>query len=245
MAPDYRFAVDGRIPVLKVHHEPRPGPAVILLHGLRSNADDQRYDLDMLADAGLTAVGVDAPHHGRRWDGWTDHMGNGGPSAYHENILRLILEAAPDVSRVIDHLLWEGHGPIGVAGVSVGAYTALTVATWDSRVQATVSLLGSPDWTPRDAPMTHEIWQLMQQAPVHRPADCARNPLLLMNAGRDHLVPAHWARDFAQRSWDNHPWLGRHVEYVEYPESDHFVRSEDWSDMWNRARGFLRWHLAA
>ncbi len=39
MPDEYRFLVDGRIPVLKLHHEPRPGPAVIVLHGLGASAD--------------------------------------------------------------------------------------------------------------------------------------------------------------------------------------------------------------
>jgi hypothetical protein len=243
MADEYRFFVDGRIPVLKVHHEPRPGPAVVVLHGLGANADSQRYEMDGLANRGLTAVGVDAPHHGGRWDGWVDRMGDYGPQAYHANLLRLVLEAAPDVSRVIDHLTSEGHWPIGLVGVSLGAYTALTVAARDSRVQATVSILGSPDWTPRDGYVTHEIGELLHHAPVHRPDDCARHPLLLLNAGRDQLVPVHHARDFTRRLQEHHPWVGHHVGYHEYPESDHYMRAEDWGDLWGRAFGFLQWHL--
>lgn len=244
MANEHRFSVDGRIPVIKLHHEPRPGPAVIVLHGLGSSADVQRYEMNRLAEHGLSAVGVDAPHHGARWDGWVDSMGWEGPAKYHSNLLRLVLESAQDVCRVIDHLTWEGHGPIGLAGVSLGAYTALTVATWDPRVRATVSILGSPDWSHRDGHMNDELHWLMGQAPVHRPADLARHPLLLVNAGRDNLVPPHWARDFSWRVREHMPWLGSHVEYVEYPESDHFMRSEDWDDLWNRALGFLRGHLS-
>jgi dienelactone hydrolase len=243
MPDEYRFFVDGRIPVLKMHYEPRPGPAVVVLHGLGSNMEVQHKELSMLAEWGLSAVGVDAPHHGARWDGRLDQMASLGPSEYHASVLRLVLESAPDVSRVIDHLTYEGHGPIGLAGISLGAYTALTVATWDSRVRATVSILGSPDWTPRDGNITHEIHELMREAPVHRPEDVARHPLLFLNAGRDHMVPAHWAREFTRRIHEHHPWLAGHVGYHEYPESDHFVRPQDWDDLWHRALGFLRWHL--
>ncbi len=239
--PDaYRFRVDGHIPVLKVHYEPRPGPAVILLHGLYSDADGQRGELEALARWGLTGVGMDAPHHGARRDGWLDGMPSLGPADYHARLLHFILEAVPQVSRVIDHVAGEGHWPIGVAGVSFGAYTALAVAAQDSRVQATVSILGSPDWTPRDGHLTDELRWLMGHAPVHRPWDCARNPLLLLNAGRDHLVPAHHARDFAWRLWNHHPHLGSHVGYVEYPYSDHHMQPWDWDDAWGKALGFLR-----
>jgi hypothetical protein len=238
MPDEYRFFVDGRIPVLKVHHEPRPGPAVLVLHGLGANADTQRGELNALATWGLSAVGVDAPHHGARRDGWLDDMERLGPPESHARLLHAIREAAHDVSRVIDHVAAEGHWPIGLAGISFGAYTALLVAANDSRVQATVSILGSPDWTPREGPITDEIRWLMQYAPVHRPWDCARHPLFLINAGRDGVVPPHWARDFAQRIWQWHP--GLHVEHFEYPESDHMMRQEDWDDAWRRALGFLR-----
>ncbi|RKI75388.1 alpha/beta hydrolase [Corallococcus sp. AB049A] len=239
--PDaYRFLVDGRIPVLKVHGEPRPVPAVIVLHGLFSNADDQRAELEALAAWGLAAVGVDAPHHGARRDAWLDGMHSLGPSDAHARFLSFIREAVHDVSRVIDHVVAEGHGPIGLAGVSFGAFTALAVAAEDSRVQATVSLLGSPDWAPPDGHVTDELRELMRHAPVHRPWDCARHPLLLLNAGRDRLVPAHQARDFAHRLWRDFPQLGSHVTHYEYPESDHTMRPEDWHDAWGRALPFLR-----
>jgi len=238
MPDEYRFFVDGRIPVLKVHHEPRPGPAVLVLHGLGANADTQRGELNALATWGLSAVGVDAPHHGARRDAWLDEMAWLGPPESHARLLHAIREAAHDVSRVIDHVVREGHGPIGLAGISFGAYTALTVAANDSRVRATVSLLGSPDWTPREGPITEEIRGLMHHAPVHRPWDCARHPLFLINAGRDGIVPPHWARDFARTIWEWHP--GLHVEHFEYPESDHMMRQEDWDDAWRRALGFLR-----
>jgi len=240
MPDEYRFFVDGRIPVLKLHYEPRPGPAVVVLHGLGANADEQRWELNALATWGLSAVGVDAPHHGARRDAWLDEMARLGPPESHARLLHAIREATHDVSRVIDHVVSEGHGPIGLAGVSFGAYTALAVAAEDSRVQATVSILGSPDWTPREGPITDEIRELMRHAPVHRPWDCARNPLLLLNAGRDSVVPPHWARDFARTLWEWHPGLGSHVEYFEYPESDHMMRQQDWDDVWRRALGFLR-----
>jgi hypothetical protein len=243
MPDEYRFFVDGRIPVLKTHYEPRPGPAVILLHGLGANADVQRWELEALAKWGLSAVGVDAPHHGARRDGWLDELSWLGPTDYHTRLLHGIRESAYDVSRVIDHMVREGHGPIGLAGISFGAYTALLVAAQDSRVQATVSILGSPDWTPREGPLTDELRELMRHAPIHRPWDCARHPLLLINAGRDGIVPPHGARDFAHTLWHHHPGLGAHVEHYEYPESDHMMRPQDWDDLWVRALGFLRRRL--
>ncbi|MET0403539.1 MAG: prolyl oligopeptidase family serine peptidase, partial [Cystobacter sp.] len=243
MPDEYRFLVDGHIPVLKLHSEPRPGPAVLVLHGLGADAETQRGELRVLAEGGLSAVGVDAPHHGARRNGWLEARARLGPSEAHAWLLRAVQDWARDVSRVIDHLMHEGHGPIGLAGISFGAYTALTVATEDARVRATVSLLGSPDWSPREGPITGELQELTRHAPVHRPWECARNPLLLVNAGRDGIVPPHRARDFARRLQAEQSPGSAPVEYLEYPESDHMMRPEDWEDGWRRTLGFLQRHL--
>jgi uncharacterized protein len=242
--PDaYRFLVDGHIPVLKLHGEPRPAPAVLVLHGLGAHIDVQLGELHAVAHAGLSAVGVDAPHHGARRDGWLEEMERLGPSDFHARLLHGIREAAREVPRVIDHLVAEGHGPIGLVGISFGAYTALAVAMEDARVRATVSLLGSPDWAPRPELLTEEIRELMRHAPVHRPSDCARHPLLLINAGRDTVVPPHAARDFAWRLQQERAGWGAPVEYAEYPESDHMMRPQDWAACWDRTLGFLSHHL--
>lgn len=230
---EHRFRV-GPVPVLKVHGEPRPRPAVVVLHGLRGSAEHQRKELGSLAAAGITAVALDAPHHGHRRDGWLEALDAGGLDDGHARFLRLILDAVPEVSRVIDHLVEEGHGPIGVLGISMGAYLALAVARADARVAATVSILGSPDWKPARSKETDEVRRLMGLAPVHTPDELTRAPLLFLNAGKDTSVPPDAARRFASSH------AARGVEYVEYPHSEHLMRPEDWDDLWSRALDFLR-----
>lgn len=235
---EYRFVVDGHIPVLKVHFEPRPVRAVVLLHGLGASADVNRPELDSLARAGFAAVGVDAPHHGARRDGWLDDMVSLRDASTHERFLQVLVEFVPEVSRVIDHLVAEGHGPIGLVGISMGAYAALAVARADARVAATVSLLGSPDWRPVHGELTPTMAPLLRRAPVHAPLETARAPLLLVNAGRDTAVPPDAARAFASSLRGQ-----RDVEYLEYPESEHLVRPDDWADLWGRTLGFLEARL--
>ncbi|GMU62251.1 MAG: hypothetical protein AMXMBFR34_40140 [Myxococcaceae bacterium] len=232
---EHRYLVDGAIPVLKVHHEPRPAPAVVVLHGLDASAEVQLPELWRLADAGFSTVGVDAPHHGRRRDG--DLRVLEGPGA-HAQFLRLVREAIPEVSRVLTHLREDGHGPLAVLGISLGAYVALGVARADERVAATVSLLGSPDWSPPAREVSEELRALMRGAPVEDPDATARAPLLLVNAGLDTVVPPDAARAFAERLRGKRP-----VEYVEYPQSDHLMRPQDWEELWVRIPEFLQRHL--
>lgn len=235
-APEFRFLVAGTIPVLKVHFEPRPVPAVVVLHGLGASAEVNRGELESLAHTGFAAVGVDAPHHGRRRDGWLDTMGSLQDLGAHVRFLQLLHEAIPEVSRVIDHLQDEGHWPISLLGISMGAFTALGVARRDRRVAATVSILGSPDWSFRGGAHPPELEALAREAPVYEPLALTRAPLLLLNAGRDTDVPPDAARSFAAAN------AGPNVEYVEYPESEHLVRPDDWADLWQRALGFLARH---
>jgi alpha-beta hydrolase superfamily lysophospholipase len=232
---EHRFFVRGRIPVVKLHVEPRPRPAVVVLHGLGASAEVNRPELVSLAEAGFAAVGVDAPHHGQRRDAWLDEMGSLESPPSHERFLRLLLEAIPEVSQVVDHLVDEGHWPIGVLGISMGAYTALGVARADSRVAAAVSFLGSPDWRPVRGAPTETTRVLMRGAPASEPGRLTGLPLLLLNAGRDTDVPPDAARAFARQHG---------LEYVEYPESEHQMRPDDWADAWRRALAFLSQHLA-
>lgn len=228
---EFHFRIDERLPVLKVHGDPRPKPAVVVLHGLGAPAEVQRAELYALAQAGLTAVGVDAPHHGQRRDAWLDEQAVLGEPAAHARMLQLLLEWVPEVSRVVDHLEAEAHGPIAVLGISMGAYAALKVACADARVAATVSILGSPDWAPVRGEVTDEVRASMAQAPLHTPDALKRAPVYFFNAGLDGVVPPRAAREFAE---------AHQLPYAEYPESEHLMRPDDWHDVWRRALAFLR-----
>ena len=237
------LSVDGSIPVTKIHTEPQPRPAVIVLHGLGASTEVQRPELVQLAQSEFTAVGIDAPHHGARVDGWLERMAAARLPESHVMMLKILREAVPEVQRVIDCLVAQGHSPIGLTGISMGAYVALAVATEDDRVQATVSILGSPDWSPRSGPIPDEMRALMQFAPIERPAACARRPLLLCNAGRDVWVPAQFSRGFARVVAEQYPDLSPNVRTIEYPESEHIMRPQDWKDLWVCALAFLAEHL--
>lgn len=234
MRSEYRFRI-GDIPVVKTHHEPRPRPAVVVLHGLGASANAQRKELESLADEGFAAVGVDAPHHGVRADGWLERMQRATAREAHALFLEHLVPAIEEIPRVVDHLAREGHGPIGLLGVSMGAYTALGAAAVDARVRATVSLLGSPDWSARSEPGFQH--PLMDRAPSRRPDALLRSPVLFVNAALDVNVPARLTRHFVEGV--RHP----HAAYLEYAHSDHFMRPQDWDDAWSKSVAFLRTHL--
>jgi hypothetical protein len=88
-----------------------------------------------------------------------------------------------------------------------------------------VSILGSPEGTPAANPQAF-----------------AGRPLLLPNAGCDQHVDPAPARRFAEQLRPLYRVADREEALVhrEWPESDHFVRPQDWAELWETTLGFLR-----
>jgi uncharacterized protein len=212
------------------------GPPVLLLHGLSACIEVQEKEAIALAHAGFTAVTIDAPHHGRRRSGLLDEMAAASPQRAHFLLLQLVTEAARELPDLIA-TLGAGGKKVGVVGISLGGFTALAAFEHHPRADATVSLLGSPDWTPRDGDPSEEVQRLMPKAPMHHAARFVSAPLLLANAGRDALVPAEPARRFVARL------NSARARYLEYPESDHFMREQDWNALWDETIAFLKAEL--
>lgn len=215
-------------------------PAALLLHGLGASKEVQQKEASSLACAGLVAVSVDAPHHGARRTPLLDEIAAATGAAAHELFLRMLREAIAEVPLLVDHLRREGCGPIGVIGISMGAYAALGAAAADPRIEVVVSILGSPEWSPPHGEISAAARAWMSEAPVYRPERFPPRALLLGNAGRDVHVPPHGARAFAEALRPYYAQWPERLHYEEYPESGHFMREGDWEDLWGRAVEWLR-----
>lgn len=221
-----------------------PAPAVLFLHGLSASKEVQQKEASSLARAGFLAVTVDAPHHGARRTPLLDALRDATGSAAHALFLRILREAIAEVPLLIDDLLRRGHGPVGVAGISMGAYIALGATAADPRIAAVVSILGSPDWTPCHGDVDPAARPWLAEAPVHHPERFPPRALLLANAGRDVNVPPEGARRFAEALRPRYTAWPDRLHYEEYPESDHFMREGDWDDLWDKTLSWFRLHLA-
>jgi hypothetical protein len=233
-----------RVPLCIVRRAAGPaGPPVLFLHGFSSTppgAGDK--DVASLARAGFTVLVVTAPHHGARRSPLVDAVIEAqGPPA-HELFLRIVREAVAELPAIADRALRELGGPLGVVGVSMGAYTALAAAAAEPRLSVVVSILGSPDWAPRQGKPTPANRAWLAEAPSRRPERFPPRALLLGNAGRDVNVPPAATRAFVaalRPLYADHP---DRLEYHEYPESEHFMREADWNDLWRRTLAWLRRH---
>ncbi len=213
-----------------------PGPAerfrgtVLVYHGLHSNKEAQRNEYPSLAAEGFLTVGVDAPGHGAR-------AGDG--VAIHE-LLYVVRDAIDEVPAILDRLtdlLGERCGPFGMTGISMGAYITFGAASIEPRLQAVVPILGSPDWTRLDHGVADHV---LEHSPHRRPQAFPPTALLAMNAGRDTNVPPAPARQFVDSLRPYYESMPQRLDYIEYPESAHFMREEDWNDLWSRTVAWMR-----
>lgn len=235
-----------RVPLCILRRADGPaGPPVLLLHGFSSTpprAGDK--EASSLAAAGFTVLAVEAPHHGARRSPLVDAVIEAqGPPA-HELFLRIVRESAAELPAVVGRALQEYGGPLGVVGISMGAYTALAAAAADPRLAVVVSLLGSPDWAPREGEPTPTNRAWLAEAPARHPERFPPRALLLANAGRDVNVPPAATRAFAAALRPLYADLPDRLEYREYPDSEHFMREDDWNDLWSRTLAWLKRHLA-
>ncbi len=244
--PAPRSELVGRVPVRIYEAEGEAPPArvaVLFFHGLRSSSDVLDAEARAIAAAGMTAVLVDAPHHGARRSRVLETMPDTATREGYATLLRILREARDEVPALVDHLLARGHARVAIGGVSMGAYVALAAATREPRLAAVASLLGSPDWTPHEgeaAASVADLAEALSESPHLRAEAIAPRPLLLLNRARDVNVRPEGARSLAMRL---RPLYGRagagealvHREY----DVDHFAPPPVWREMVSRAVAFL------
>jgi fermentation-respiration switch protein FrsA (DUF1100 family) len=220
--------------------------AVLMFHGLRSSMATLEREARLFAAAGMTAILVDAPHHGARHDEVVATMPDALSLAGHYVLLRLVREARDEVPGLVDHVLRLGHPKVAIAGVSFGAFIALAAATIEPRLAAIVSVLGSPDWTPRDGVVPDDLREVMRESPLHRYEALAPRPLLMINGALDDNVRPGPARALAERLRPIYDAARAHARagagplvHVELPHATHFPSESDWNAMWSRAVDFV------
>ena len=111
------------------------------------------------------------------------------------------------------------EAPVGITGISLGGYIAFGAVTADRRIRAAVPILGAPE-------------------EVDDPAKFPPCAVLAANAGKDIYVPPPATRLFMKNLEQYYSAFPERLKYLEYAESEHFMREEDWNDLW---REIIRW----
>lgn len=225
------------VPILLVGQGPPYRGTVLVYHGLGSNKETQTKELTQLAQRGFLAVGVDAVGHGeRRFSDFESRMNS---QASHLEFLSMVRDTANEVPRLVQALseACGELGPFGITGISMGGCITFAAACNFHRLVAAVPILGTPDWS---LDGRHELppeW--WQDSPHHTPEWFNPTALLVQNAGRDVNVPPGPARDFVKEARLYYSDFPQRLAYVEYPESEHFMREADWAELWDRTLGWF------
>ena len=212
-----------------------PRAAVLWYHGLGARASDNRAELARIAEAGFTAVGVDAVGHGARRLPDLDARVALPLEGARREMLALADASADEVPAVARAVVDEGladAGRVALVGVSMGGYLAYRAVLREPALRVVVALLGSPEWPDADSPHLH-------------PGRFDEVALLSVTAERDASVPPAAARRF-------HDALARRarhlpderLRYVELEGAEHLMSAEQWERMMGEAVGWLVRHLA-
>lgn len=192
-----------------------------------------------LESAGVTPILVDAPHHGARRSAFLDTMPDTSTVEGYRRLLAIVREGRDEIPTLVDRLREDGHQRVAVLGVSMGAYIALAAAAVEPRIDAVVSILGSPDWTPPDqdaAPFADAL----RESPHRRPEAFPPRPLMMLNGARDTNVRPEGARAFAAalRPLYEARGAGHALVHREW-DVPHFVPADPWREMIETATAFL------
>lgn len=230
----------GEVPLLMVSEGPPVSAAqrgtVLLFHGLGASKDTNRLELDRFASEGFLAIGVDAVGHGERFAGSLDQrFPHPGPER-DAGMVELVAATVRELPALVRHLRYGGlvcDGRLGLFGISMGGYIAYGAAP-QQIASAIVAVIASPDW-PAEAP-EHPMRHVDHFAP------CA---LLSQIALRDELVPPEGARRLHAELAGRYGADGDRLALVEYPESPHFMREEDWHQVMQRSVDWFKRFLVA
>lgn len=210
---------DPMIPTAVIQHLPCRGrlrASVILLHGYAASAQAQRGDGEAFVSEDTEVVLPDAPGHGGREDGRLAHFASLPAERRASAIHALAREWQAELPDLAARCRQRGAARVGVVGISMGGFVALGALATPCPFDAVAAVLAAPN--------------LVDPAQI----TWGRPPLLLGLAGQDSAVPPDAGRRFA-RDYG--------AELHEYPASGHFMRGEDWCDLWGHVTAFLRRQL--
>jgi len=181
------------------------GQLVICQHGLFGSKESMMELCLILAGEGYIAASMDAVNHGERFDpALMVNIMREAPS----RLPRILLGTAADLRLAVTDLLSRPEvtgPPVGVAGVSMGGFTALLAAMEDPRMEVVASALAggnfqalaSQSLIPRLMGLDINLQQAGEQVvqlihrydPYHNPQRLAGKAVLLVYATGDPIVP--------------------------------------------------------
>jgi acetyl esterase/lipase len=215
-------------------HGDRPRPTLIVVHGFGVDMpwlNAHALSLRELYRAGHDVLLFTFPHHGPRAEARLPFNGHGvfGNGLLHFNEATLL--AIHDLRVLIDHLRSRDVARIGIAGISLGGYTAALLASVDDRLDYCIPVVPgvSPidaflDWQPTGMLLSRlmrsqgvSVDQMRGLVAVHNPLSYA-SPMagerVLIIGGLGDRVTAPQDVELLHRHWPGstmHWFAGSHL----------------------------------
>jgi len=206
---------------------------VFLFHGLGVSKEVNEKELMSLAEAGFLAVGVDNVGHGQRRFADFESRFAAGNCEFEANLIDAVRETAHEIPALIDGLASEygiNLDHIGVTGISMGGFISYEAVLADRRIKAAVPLIGSPAWS-----------AAAEKGPDKSPEKFYPVAILSQTGGKDTVVPPAAARIFHEELAKYYVKSPERQSYIEFPDSEHFMRPDDWEKLWgNTIEWFAR-----
>jgi pimeloyl-ACP methyl ester carboxylesterase len=236
-------------------HGDRPRPTLIVVHGFA--ADMPWLNAHALALQSLYRAGHDIllftfPHHGARAEPLVPFSGYGvfGNGLLHFN--EVTLQAIQDLRVFIDHLRSRKVERIGIAGISLGGYTAALLATIDDRLDYCIPVV--PGVSPIDAFLEWQptgmllsilmrsqgvsVAEMRGLVAVHNPltyaSPMAGERVLIIGGAGDLITRPHHV-ELLHRHWPDstmHWFAGGHLLHL--GRDDFLQRMQTHIDRWSR-----------
>ena len=122
---------------------------MIWCHGFRADALAHAAELEMCAQSGILAVGIDAVGHGARSDPELPDWLAGSPDGTMPVMLDLVEQTVRELPALIDALQAQygvQRTRVSMVGISMGAFLAYRSIAAGVPLRAVVALLGTPKW---------------------------------------------------------------------------------------------------
>lgn len=212
----------------------RPPPAALWFHGLGADKHTHLPEIQLLAEAGFLAIGIDAAGHGARRLADFEQRFSGSAAQKHALFVSLVAQTIAEVPAIIDALFASvqvDRRRVAVAGVSMGGCIVYGIAAAERRIRAAAALLGSPEWTGPGG--------------SRRPDDSLfPTALLSITAASDEVVPPRAARALHQTLRGAYRETPQRLRYREIPGAAHLLDPEDWEAAVREAIAWLVTHTA-
>jgi len=176
--------------VLEIPASPGSHPSVIILHGGNGWNDGYGQFAKSIADSGYVALAIDLFHETGGWDA------SGDNTKKWQEWTKTVRMAC----NFLQQLQASAHKPIGLIGLSMGAYLSISIANSIPEVQAVVDFFGAGG-----------VASSLENETKNFP------PLLILHGEKDSIVPIQRAYDLRDAVLSQ----GSKVETHFYPEAKH------------------------